>query len=232
MSFIALVGSVTTLLDESRLQKIILPLVAFASGSLIGGAIFHMLPASVDRMGNGIDVYVWLAIGFASFLALEQVLRWHHCHRPPSHHKQPLGYLILIADGLHNLIGGLSIGALFVADIRLGITAWIAAAFHEVPQELGDFGVLVHGGWKRYQALLFNLLSGLTFPLGGVIAYFVSQDVDIDFLIPFAAGNFLYIGAVDLVPEFKDKCGDRPSIIAGACWMLGMAILLGLRFVV
>jgi zinc and cadmium transporter len=108
------------------------------------------------------------------------------------------------------------------------MTAWMAAAFHEVPQELGDFGVLVHGGWKRGHALVFNLLSGLMFLLGGIAAYFLSQEFEIGFLIPFAAGNFLYIGAVDLVPEFKDRCGDRANALVIACWLLGMTLLLAL----
>jgi zinc and cadmium transporter len=229
MAAIALVGSLTLTLKESTLKRIILPLVAFASGSLIGGALFHMIPAAVEKMDDTFDVFLWVAAGFVVFLVLEQLLHWHHCHRTVSEHRRPIGYLILIADGLHNLIGGLSIGALFIADFRLGLTAWFAAVAHEIPQELGDFGVLVHGGWKKRQALLFNLLSGLTFPAGGLIAYMVSTRIDVDFLIPFAAGNFLYIGAVDLIPEFKETDGGRPNLVATLAWLAGMAVLLAVR---
>jgi zinc and cadmium transporter len=105
-------------------------------------------------------------VGFLIFFGLEQFLHWHHCHRAFAECKQPLTYLILIGDGLHNFLGGLSIAGVFIVDIRLGVAAWLAAAAHEVPQELGDFGVLVHGGWKKRTALLFNLLSGLTFLVG------------------------------------------------------------------
>lgn len=149
MSVIALVGAVTLVLKENTLQRLILPLVAFAAGALLGGAFFHMLPAALEAGGRPLGVFGWTAAGFTAFLFLEQVLNWHHCHRSAADHKQPLTYLVLAADALHNLIGGLSVGAVFVSDIRLGLTAWIAAALHEVPQELGDFGVLVHGGGGR-----------------------------------------------------------------------------------
>lgn len=231
MSGIALVGSVTLIISEETLKKLILPIVALASGCLIGGALFHMLPAAVEEMGNEMTVYIWVGLGLLVFLFLEQVLHWHHCHLMPSEHKRPLGYLILIADGLHNLIGGLSIGALFIADFRLGFTSWIAAAAHEIPQELGDFGILIHSGWNKKRALIFNLLSGLTFLAGGLIAYFVSAKADIAFLIPFAAGNFLYIGAVDLIPEFKEAGYEKPTyFIHSLFWMLGMGLMLLVRY--
>ncbi|MBU0767190.1 ZIP family metal transporter [Patescibacteria group bacterium] len=229
MSCIALVGSVTLFLKESTLQKIILPLVAFSAGSLIGGAFFHMLPASVEHMGNDITLYVWLVVGFVIFFALEQFLHWHHCHLPPGQHKHPLTYLILIADGIHNFIGGLSVGASFLIDIRLGIVAWLAAAAHEIPQELGDFGILIHGGWKKSHALVYNFLSALTFLLGGIIVYFISAEIDTGFLIPFAAGNFLYIAATDLIPEIKKHKSIRVNLIHLMALISGLALLLVLR---
>lgn len=146
MSAIALVGSITLLLPERTLERLLLPLVALAAGSLLGGALFHLLPAAVEAMENSIAVYAWLALGFVTFFALEQFLHWHHCHHATHRHRRPLGHLMLLADGLHNFIGGLAVGGAFLIDIRVGVTAWIAAVAHEVPQELGDFGVLVHSG--------------------------------------------------------------------------------------
>lgn len=200
MSGIALVGSVTLLLREATLQKLLLPLVAFAAGSLVGGALFHMIPAALSAMPARAAV-LWVALGFLLFFGLEQFLHWHHCQRAFADCKRPLTYLILLGDGLHNFLGGLAIAGVFLADVRLGIAAWVAAAAHEVPQELGDFAVLIHGGWKRRNALLFNLLSGLTFLAGGLVAYAASRQLDVSWLVPLAAGNFLYIGASDLVPE-------------------------------
>lgn len=128
MSCISLVGSITLVLKPSTLDRILLPLVAFAAGSLIGAAFFHMIPAAVEQMGNHVTVYVWLAAGFVLFLALEQFLNWHHSHSRHESEKQPLTYLVLLADGLHNFIGGLYVAASFLVDIRLGVIAWLAAA--------------------------------------------------------------------------------------------------------
>jgi zinc and cadmium transporter len=212
MSLIALVGSLTLLLDPRTLQKLLLPLVALAAGSLIGGAVFHMLPASLEAIAREMDVWLMFVLRFALFMALEQFLHWHHCQRADTVCKKPLGYLILFGDALHNFIGGLAIASTFLIDVRLGITAWVAAAAHEIPQELGDFGVLLHGGWSRAQTLLFNLLSALTFLIGGLVTYALSFAVDVSYLIPFAAGNFVYIAAADLVPEVN----KHPSLMANA----------------
>jgi len=226
MSAIALVGSVTLILKEETLQRIILPLVAFAAGSLIGGAFFHMIPAGIAQSGNSTVFYVWILAGFSAFFALEQLLNWRHCHRVSENHKRPLTYLILIGDGLHNFIGGLAIAGIFIADIRLGIMAWLAAAAHEIPQELGDFGVLVHGGWEKRKALMFNVLSALSFLVGGLLAYVLSFNIDTSFLIPFAAGNFIYIGASDLVPEVKEHESLRVNIVNFIAFLAGLTLML------
>jgi zinc and cadmium transporter len=225
MSLIALVGSVTLLLSARTLDTLLLPLVAMAAGSLIGGALFHMIPASLAVIADDRQVWLLLLFGFALFMALEQFLHWHHCHRASADCKKPLTYLILVGDGLHNFIGGLAIASTFLIDIRLGITAWIAAAAHEIPQELGDFGVLVHGGWPKNRALLFNLLSGLTFLAGGLLTYTLSFAIDVSFLIPFAAGNFLYIAAADLVPEVNRHPSARRSAVHLAVFVLGAGLM-------
>ena len=229
MSAIALVGSVTLVLSEQMLQRILLPLVAFAAGSLLGGAFFHMLPASLAAGMGDVTVYALILAGFAVFFGLEQFLHWHHCHRAETECKKPLTYLILIGDGLHNFLGGLAVAGTFLIDIRLGIVTWLAAAAHEVPQELGDFGVLVHGGWPRRQALFYNLLSALTFLLGGIIAYFASFRLDVSFLVPFAAGNFLYIGAADLIPEVKAHADLKANAIHFVAFCVGVTLMLAVK---
>ncbi len=228
MSAIALVGAVTLLLPEARLRSLLLPLVALAAGTLLGGAFFHLIPEAVSQSGNELSLYVWVVAGFAAFFALEQFLNWHHCHQTPCEH-QPLTYLILVADGLHNFIGGLAVAGAFLIDIKVGVSVWLAAAAHEVPQELGDFAVLVHGGWKPGRALLFNLLSALTFLAGGLIAYASSRVFDVSFLLPFAAGNFVYIAAADLIPEVKHHASLSRSLLHFAAFLTGLALLLGVR---
>ena len=229
MSAIAMVGSITLLLKASTLQRILLPLVAFAAGSLIGGAFFHMIPAGLDAYGNNTGFFAWLLLGFCMFFALEQFLHWHHCSRAQASCKQPLTYLILIGDGLHNFIGGLAIAGTFLIDIRLGVMTWLAAAAHEIPQELGDFAVLIHGGWGKRKALLFNILSALTFLLGGLVTYTLSFNMDISFLIPFAAGNFIYIGASDLVPEVNKHGDIKTNLVNYAAFITGILLMLMIK---
>lgn len=231
MSAIALVGVVTLLLRPQTLARLLLPLVAFAAGTLLGGAFLHLLPAALAEAGATPGVLVWLLAGFVAFFAIEQFLQWRHCRREPAEARRPMTYLVLIGDGLHNFLDGLAIAGAFIADVRLGIGAWLAAAAHEVPQELGDFSVLVHGGWPKARALAFNLLSGLTFLLGGLLTYVASARVDVAFLLPFAAGNFIYIAASDLIPEVRRHAGARASIVHLAALIGGIALLYALRLV-
>jgi zinc and cadmium transporter len=227
MTAITLVGSVTLVLPESTLKKLILPLVAFAAGSLIAGALFHMIPAALGTL-PALTALGWVAVGFVLFLALEQFLHWHHCQRADADCRRPLGTLILIGDGLHNFLGGMSIAGVLLVDVRLGVAAWLAAAAHEIPQELGDFGVLLHAGWSRRAALLFNLLSGATFLAGGLVAYAASFALDLRALVPFAAGNFLYIGASDLVPEINRARSLSASLLHFAVFVAGLGLLFAL----
>lgn len=226
MSVIAMVGSSMLLLKPETLDRLLMPLVAFAAGSLIGGAFFHMLPSALVAGIPPLDAGIAAVSGFTVFLVLEQVLHWHHRHKARGDGRKPLTYLVLIGDGLHNFLGGLAIGGTFLIDVRLGITAWLAAAAHEVPQELGDFAVLVHGGWQKGRALAFNVLSGLTFLVGGLAAYGLSFQMDVSWLIPFAAGNFLYIGASDLVPEINKSLDRKATGFHLLSFLLGLAVLL------
>jgi zinc and cadmium transporter len=217
------------LLRPTTLDRVVKPLVAFAAGSLLGGAFLHMLPAAATETRDLGLVFLWAMIGFGVFFALEQFLHWHHCHRASAECKKPLTYLILLGDGLHNFIGGLGVAGVFLIDIRLGMTAWLAAAAHEVPQELGDFGVLIHGGWSRGRALFFNFISGLTFLLGALVTYVASNAIDVAFLIPFAAGNFIYIGASDLVPEVNKHDTLAANAVHFLAFGAGVALLWVIR---
>lgn len=230
MSVLALSGSLTLLLPERVLRRALFPVVALAAGSLLGGALFHMLPHAVASAPHGsIAPWVWAAVGFAAFMALDQLLEWHHCHRTPSEHTAPLNWLILAADGLHNLLGGLGVGAVFVIDVEAGLVAWLAAAAHEVPQEIGDFGVLVHGGWTPRRALAWNLLSALTFPLGGVVAWLIGGAVDVGFLVAIGAGSFVYIAAADLIPEVKRSPRIAHTLERFLAFLLGAGLLLAVH---
>lgn len=227
MSGIALVGSLTLLLSRETLDRILLPLVALAAGTLLGGAFFHVLPASVEAIDSRVAPFAWCVVGFAIFLATEQALHWHHDHHGHDQSTSPRSSLVLLADTLHNLLGGLAVGGAFLVDVRVGLVTWAIAAAHEVPQELGDFGVLVHSGWSARRALLWNVASALTFPLGGLIAWAASHVIDVAFLLPIAAGNFIYVAAVDLVPEIHHHSRSRQGLLLFACFALGLGIVGG-----
>lgn len=230
MSLFAFVGCFTLALRKETFDRWLLPLVALAAGSLIGGALFHMIPAALaSPFLSPLTAMVWLAAGFITFFALEQFLHHHHCHRSSAGCQKPLGYLILIGDGLHNLLGGLAVGGTFLVDIRLGMATWLAAAAHEIPQELGDFAALVYGGMTKRKALLWNFVSALMFPLGAVAAYAVSFQINTDFLIAYAAGNFLYIGASDLVPEVNKSRSGAENVVHFFSFLAGLTLLLSVR---
>jgi zinc and cadmium transporter len=225
MSVLALSGSLTLLLPERLFDRVVPPLVALAAGTLIGGALLHMLPEAVDAMGNELPLYVWLVGGFLGFFVLEQFLHWHHCHQPVSRHG-PLGYLILVADGAHNFVGGLAVAGAFLVDIRVGLVTWVAAAAHEIPQELGDFGILIHAGWSKVGALAFNFASALTFLIGGLLAYALAGTFEVTWLLPFAAGNFVYIAAADLIPELTEYPEAGRKALLTATFTTGVGLLL------
>lgn len=230
MSALALVGSVALLIPERLFSRVVLPVVALAAGALLGGAMFHMLPEALALVADSRTVFAWCAAGVLSFHILEQFLHWHHCHRPVSRHR-PLGYLILAADGLHNLIGGLAVGSAFIVDIKLGIVTWLVAAAHEIPQELGDFGILVHSGWSTLRALSYNVASALTFLVGALIAYAFAGHVNVAVLVPFVAGNFIYIALADLLPEIATTRVLRDKLLYTSTFIIGVALLWGVAHI-
>ena len=228
VSVISLVGAFFLFFNEQTIEKIITPLVAFSAGTLLAGGLLHLIPEAVEQADNIHSVFLLVLVGFTSFFLLEQFISWHHCHRAPSEHKHPVTYLILIADGIHNFLDGLVVGGAFVVDVRLGIITTLVVAMHEIPQELGDFGILIHGGWKKGKALLFNLLSALTMVIGGLLVYFASFKIDIIYLLPFAAGNFIYIAASDLIPEIKHGKNIVKNILHFLFFVLGILLIWAL----
>jgi zinc and cadmium transporter len=232
MSLVAMVGAITLLLPPKQLQVLLMPLVSLAAGSLLGGALFHMLPegmaAMEPRRGS-----LYIAAGFTLFLAMEQFLRWHHSHRSvapssTSTPHQPVAILILLGDALHNFIGGLGIASTFLMNPSAGVAAWCAAVAHEVPQELGDFAILLHSGWTARAALRWNFISALTFPLGAMLAWLIAQSLPVAGLALFASGNFLYIAASDLVPEIKANSSLRSATISFGWFCAGLILMLAL----
>ncbi len=230
MSAIALVGGTTAIFKRQVTENIILPLVAVAAGTLLGGAVFHMIPEGAQSL-EALRAGIWFMAGFILFLALEQFLHWHrHANKNNTTSKRPVTYLILIGDGLHNFLGGLGIASTFLLDPRAGIIAWFAAAAHELPQELGDFGVLIHGGWSRRSALFWNFVSALAFPVGALLAYWAYAYIQLSGLVLFAAGNFVYIAASDLIPEIKSEKKFATALLHFVCLFGGVIFMYVLAY--
>ena len=225
LSLISLAGVLVLFFNDRLIKKIILWLVAFSAGALLAGALLEMIPESIDQFGSNSAIFLWVIAGFSLFFLLEQFIHWHHCHQAVCDHTKPIGYLVLIADSLHNFIDGIAIAGAFMVDVRIGVITLIVAALHEIPQELGDFGILIHSGWTKIKALLFNFVSGLAAILGGLLAYILSNSVNLDFILPFAAGNFIYIACSDLIPEVKHHEKMKTNIIHFSAFILGILLV-------
>lgn len=202
ISLVSLVGVLTLTFSPRRKEKFIFYLVSFATGGLLGGAFFHLLPEAFKELEAN-KVSFWSLGGLLLFFILEKFLRWQHCHVPAEKVKHPAATLNLIGDGLHNFIDGVIVAASYAVSIPLGVSTTLAVILHEIPQEIGDFAVLVFGGFSYFKALLFNFLCSLT-ALGGVFIFwfFNSYLKNYTFhLIALAAGGFIYIATSDLIPE-------------------------------
>ena len=232
VSVVSFVGVLLLFLKEDLLTRILLILVAFSAGALLGAAFLHLLPEAISEIGsqkeNILKISGFILLGFCLFFVLEQFISWHHHHAVRHPEIKPFSYLILFSDGVHNFFDGLAIAASFVTGFSTGIITTLAVVLHEIPQEIGDFGILIYGGFKKSQALFFNFLSALTAVLGGVIGFLLSKKIgdSITFLLPFAAGNFIYIGASDLVPELKGGKCDRKSVVCFSAFLLGIILML------
>lgn len=233
VSLISLVGIFTLAMNDKILNKIILVLVSFAAGTLLGDALIHLLPEAYSSGSFTASVYVLLGIVF--FFVLEKIIKWRHCHEAGCpEHSHVLPYVILFGDGLHNFIDGMIIAASFMVSIPVGIATTIAVILHEIPQEIGDFGSLIYGGFSKGKALLYNFLSAITAVFGALLILVISSKVAglETFLVPFAAGGFLYIAAADIIPELhRHKIQTLKSSLIQTCSIVvGMAIMYMLLF--
>lgn len=238
VSLISFFGVLVLLFKEEIIDKILIYLVSFSAGTLMAGAFLHLIPESITELGGrGNDlsrIFLFVLLGFSVFFVLEHFIKWHHHHAREHPEIMPFSYLILVGDAIHNLIDGLIIAGSFVVSVSLGVMTSLLVAFHEIPQEIGDFGILIFGGFKRKKALLLNFLSGITAILGGIMGFFLSEKIgnSFVFLLPFSAGGFIYIAASDLIPEMKYKENKKKSFLNFVVFLAGIALIffLGLFF--
>ncbi len=216
ISALSLIGTATFSLKDKLLRKILIILVSFSAGSLIGSAFFHLMPEGLEKIDRPLNLFVYVIIGLSTFFILERVIRWHHCHDKECETHKHLGYLNLIGDSVHNIIDGIIIFSAFSISPVLGIPISISIVMHELPQEIGDFGVLLYAGFNKSKALFYNFITALAVLPGVVIGYLLFNRVENinSFLLPFAAGGFIYIATSDLIPELHKQKNSRRSAIA------------------
>jgi len=231
IALIAFIGIFTLSLKDVLLNKILLILVSLSAGALMGGAFLHLLPEAVEE-ADGSDIFLFVLVGFILFFVMEKVLHWRHCHKGKCD-VHTFHYMNLIGDAVHNFIDGLIIAASFVVSIPLGLTTTVAIAAHEIPQEIGDFGVLVYGGFNKKKALVLNFCVALLIMAGGITGYFLSQFIEhsVVYLLPFAAGGFIYISATDLVPEIKKELDVKKYTATLIVFILGILIMWFIKFI-
>ena len=229
VSVLSFVGIFSLTVKEKKLQTFLIYFVSFSAGALLGSVFIHLLPEAVERIGFGFGLSVSVLGGIIIFFILEKVIQWRHCHSVSRESKKihSFAYMNLIGDGLHNFIDGAIIAASYVASLPIGIATTLAVILHEIPQEIGDFGVLLHGGFSRKKALFMNFLSALTAVLGTVVTLFVLGFVEHieNFLIPLAAGGFIYIAGSDLIPELHKERTIGKSLIQILFIILGIMVM-------
>ena len=227
VSLLSFVGVLFLAIKKSILQKLLLFLVSFAAGGMLGGAFIHLLPEAIEQLGLGFNFSLSVLGGILAFFILEKFIAWRHCHIPTSkNHPHPLALMNLVGDAFHNFIDGVVIAASFMVSFPLGVVTSLAVVFHEIPQEIGDFGVLVYGGFSKVKALLFNFASALTAILGVVLTLILGFKLTgiIPLIIPFTAGGFLYIAGSDLIPELHKET----NLLKSGVQLLGLLLGIGL----
>ncbi len=231
VSLISLIGIFTLSIKQEKLKTILIYLISFSAGALFGDAFIHLLPELVKEKGFTIISAISIVSGILIFFILEKFVHWQHCHMPVcKEHIHSFAYMNLVGDSLHNFIDGLIIAASYIVSVPVGLATTLAVLLHEIPQEIGDFGVMIHGGFSRTKALSLNFITALTAVLGVIIGLLLnnySENIKY-FIIPIAIGGFIYIAGSDLIPELHKETNIKRSIIQIITFILGVLIMLSL----
>jgi len=233
VSLLSFIGALSLVFRHKTLNIVLIYFVGFSAGALLGDAFLHLLPESAGK-GFTLEVALYVLIGIVFSFIIEKVIHWHHCHNIDcdvnKRHVKPLAYMNLLGDGVHNFIDGVIIAGSYMVSFPIGLATTLAVVFHEIPQELGDFGVLLYSGMKKAKALFFNFLSALAAVLGALLILVLNKDYS-GFLIPFAAGAFIYIAGSDLIPELHEETGSSNAILQIAVFLLGIGMMAALLLV-
>jgi|SRR3990167_8488787 len=238
VSAVSLIGVFALSLKDQWLHRILFLLISLSAGALFGDALLHLLPESFELLGNPSLAALITLGGIMVFFAFEKFLHWHHFHSaaeidlregsdPTHQHVKPVGHLVIASDGIHNFIDGVIIGASYLVSVEIGIATTIAIILHEIPQEIGDFGVLLHAGFSKGKALLVNFLSALSAIVGTALALFVgvTNEWFLGAMVALGAGSFLYIAGSDLIPELHKTTTARRSLAQFVAMLIGVGIM-------
>jgi len=237
VSIISLIGVFTLSIKAKKLKMFLIYLISFSAGTLLGDAFIHLLPETIGETGFKLSTSLYILAGISLFFVLEKIIHWQHCHGNvlEENHVHPFAYVNLVGDAIHNFLDGIIIAASYLVSMPAGIATTIAVILHEIPQEIGDFAVLIHGGFSKSKALLMNFASALFAVFGTLITLFLGNKIEnlALVLVPIAIGGFIYIAGSDLIPELhKDSDHLGRSILQLIAFILGitaMAILLFLE---
>lgn len=231
ISLLAFIGRLAFYVQKDKLDKLVMFLVSFAAGSLLGDAYFHLIPQAFVAQKSTAPIFV--LVGIIAFFVLEKFIHWRHCHEAASDsHPHAFSYVILFGDAVHNFIDGLIIAASFLVNAEVGLATALAVALHEIPQKIGDFGSLIYGGFSKNKALLYNFFSGLTAFLGAFLVLAMGNNMreNVAFLAPLAAGGFIYIAAADIIPELHKTTKPRESFWQLISLVSGIGVMFGMLF--
>lgn len=230
VSLLSLIG-IVFLFFRIKTRKLIEVLVGFATGALFGDVFFHIIPEAIEEI-EPVNFGIFILFGIFLFFILEEVICWRHCHlETTKEHPHPVAFMNLVGDTLHNLLDGLAIGISFLTSFSLGIATTLAIIFHEIPQEIGDFSILVYAGFSKTKALLFNFITAVAAMIGVVIPFiFKISSEHLIYFLPLIAGGFIYIAGSDLVPLIKNQKSVKNSLIYLIMMVLGSVLMYLLLF--
>ena len=228
ISLLSLLGIFSLYFKTKQLDKFLYFVIAFAAGSLLGDAFLHLIPEAYSELQSDL-VFVYILLGFGLFLIIEKFLHWHHYHHTGKCRDHVTGELNLIGDAIHNLMDGLVIAASFKVSFAVGIASTVAVVLHEIPQEIGDFGILLYSGFSKIKALLYNFASALFAVLGALLGLMFLSEESVMLVLPMIAGGFIYISAADLVPELHKETNTKKSLISLLFFVLGILVMYLLK---
>ncbi len=234
VSVLSLTGILLLSFKEMVFRKYVPVFISVAVGALLGDAFIHLIPEALTESSETTTVSLLIIGGILSFFVLEKFLHWHHHGEDAeASHVHPVGKLVLVSDGIHNFLDGVIIAASFMVSIPVGIATTLAVILHEIPQEVGDFAVLLHAGYTKKRALVLNFLSALSALLGGALFFAIGElSASLTaYFVPLTAGGFIYIAVADLIPELQKTKRGRESMYQIVAVICGVAMMAALTFV-